>query len=79
MNGGKVVIRAFGDKPVVAQMLAREGEVAVVCRPELASDIRAGRHPMPMIAFRDHDIYPYDVTLLERARKGERIDWAVRK
>lgn len=75
MNENLVLVRAFGDRPVISAVLEREGDVVLVCKPEHAEAIRSGARPMPMLGFRKSEVYACDGNAIQMVQRGEKIDW----
>jgi hypothetical protein len=78
MSGRLVLVRTYGDKVAVREVLHEEDGMIIVCRPENAAAIRAGERPEPMIGFRHSDVFAYDEAAeaaLGEAKRGNRVDW----
>ncbi len=71
-----VIVRAYGQKPLIRAILAVLQEGALVCMPEDAEAIRAGRKPEPMLGFPKKDLFRYDGAVAGLIAKGTAVDWA---
>jgi len=76
IGAGLVLIRGRDGKGVVRELLGRDGNVAVVCRPENADAIRRGDLPEPMVGVRPSDVFAYDETAAGRL-DGDSVDWTM--
>ena len=72
-----VIVRAFGDKPLIRAVIGTVPGGLLVCMPDHAEAIRSGQLPAPMVGFSTRDVFAYDAAVGERVMAREPVDWSL--
>jgi hypothetical protein len=72
-----VIVRAFGDKPLIRAVIGTLPGGLLVCMPDHAEAIRSGQLPAPMVGFSKRDVFAYDEAMGERVVAKEPVDWSI--
>lgn len=60
MKGDKVIVRTFGNKPVVCQVWEADLEIVAVCSPQNYEALSRGEEGLWPVGFPREDVYRYN-------------------
>jgi hypothetical protein len=82
MQGDTVIVRAYGNKPLIIMVWNVSADVVFITDDQCLKTLSEGRHaPMPIV-FRFEDVFIYDKASLEIVKNISRynkIDWSLLK
>jgi len=63
MKGDKVIVRTFGNKPVVCRVWESDSEIVAVCSPQNFDTLVKGEEGLWPVGFPRKDVYLYNPTV----------------